>query len=80
MSRTVCFIDDDGQVGTCTNEIDGDCGHCPTVLDHIEWINKREIETLELLKKERISDEIERVRKDRERIHKDRHPDLTYED
>lgn len=28
MSRIVCFIDDEGMVGTCINEAEGDCDHC----------------------------------------------------
>jgi hypothetical protein len=55
MSRTVCFIDDDGQVGTCINEDDGNCNECPHNDDaHKKWVaecnEKEEEEESHLLK------------------------------
>lgn len=41
MSREVCFIDDDGMVATCVNEVEGDCHRCNhNPEDHFDWLAK----------------------------------------
>jgi hypothetical protein len=35
--RKVCFIDDEGQVGTCLRD-DENCLHCKSEYDHFRWL------------------------------------------
>jgi hypothetical protein len=44
MSRTVCFIDDDGQVATCINfDDDGNCATC----EHNDNAHKKWVDGIE---------------------------------
>ena len=40
MSRVVCFIDDEGMVGTCINEDEGNCDCCK----HNDEVHKKFVE------------------------------------
>jgi hypothetical protein len=35
--RKVCFIDENGQVGTCVKD-DENCLHCNSEYDHFKWL------------------------------------------